>query len=103
MDEECGGLPGPARQGDLSRHGEADERVGVFPGAFFIFGGMLPVEDHFLNGGCMTEPVSQRSLKRVWLWALLLIVVVWVVYALRGGTSTPPGPTVADSTAQTQR
>ncbi len=29
----------------------------------------------------MTEPASQRSLKGVWLWALLLIVVVWVVYA----------------------
>jgi hypothetical protein len=50
----------------------------------------------------MTEPGSQRSLKRVWIWALILIIVVWVVYALRGGTSTPPGPTVADSAAQTQ-
>jgi hypothetical protein len=51
----------------------------------------------------MTEPASQRSLKRVWIWALVLIIVVWVVYALRGGTSTPPSPTVADSAAQTQR
>jgi hypothetical protein len=50
----------------------------------------------------MTEPASQRSLKRVWLWALLLILAVWVVYALRGGTSTPPGPTAVDSAAQTQ-
>jgi hypothetical protein len=51
----------------------------------------------------MTEPASQRSLKRVWIWALVLIIVVWVVYALRGGTSTPPSPTVTDSAAQTQR
>jgi len=51
----------------------------------------------------MTEPASQRSLKRVWIWALVLIVVVWVVYALRGGTSTPPSPTAVDSAPQTQR
>ena len=49
----------------------------------------------------MTEPASQRSLKRVWLWALALILVVWVVYALRGGTSTPPSQTAADSAVQT--
>ena len=51
----------------------------------------------------MTEPASPGSLKRVWIWALLLIIVVWVVYTLRGGTSTPPGPTAADSAPQTQR
>src|SRR4051794_37759059 len=103
MDEERGGLPGPPRQGDLSRQGQANERAGVFPGAFFILRGMLPADGSLHNGGCMTEPASQRSLKRVWLWALLLIIVVWVVYALRGGTSTPPSPTAADSAAQTQR
>jgi len=48
----------------------------------------------------MTEPDSQ--LKRVWLWVLLLILAVWVVYVLRGGTSTPPSQTAADSAVQTQ-
>ncbi len=47
----------------------------------------------------MTEPDSQ--LKRVWLWVLLLILAVWVVYVLRGGTSTPSS-TAGDSAAQTQ-
>jgi hypothetical protein len=51
----------------------------------------------------MAEPASQRSLKRVWIWALLLIVVVWAVYALTGGPSTPPSGTAADSAAPSLR
>jgi hypothetical protein len=51
----------------------------------------------------MAEPASQRSLKRVWIWALVLIVVVWVIYALMGGPSTPSSPTAADSVAEPRR
>jgi hypothetical protein len=45
----------------------------------------------------MAEPAPQRSLKRVWIWVLILIVVVWVVYALTGGPSTPSTETAGDS------
>jgi hypothetical protein len=50
----------------------------------------------------MAEPASQQSLKRVWIWALLLIIAVWVVYALRGGPTTPASQTAADSLAEPQ-
>jgi hypothetical protein len=48
----------------------------------------------------MAEPASQRSLKRVWIWALVLIIAVWIVYALMGGPSTPSTQTAADSVAE---
>ena len=48
----------------------------------------------------MAEPASQQSLKRVWIWALVLIIALWVVYALTGGPSTPPSQTAADSAAE---
>jgi hypothetical protein len=48
----------------------------------------------------MAEPTSQQNLKRVWIWALILIIAVWIVYALAGGPSTPPSPTAADSVAE---
>lgn len=48
----------------------------------------------------MTDPAPQRSLKRVWIWALVLVVVVWIVYALTGGPSTPRSPTPADAPVQ---
>jgi hypothetical protein len=48
----------------------------------------------------VTDPAPQRSLKRVWIWALVLVVVVWIVYALTGGTSTPRSPTPADAPVQ---
>jgi hypothetical protein len=51
----------------------------------------------------MAEPASQRSLKRVWIWALALVIVAWVVYALAGGLSTPPSQTGADSAAPSPR
>jgi len=51
----------------------------------------------------MAEPAPERSLKKVWIWALLLIVVVWVVYALTGGPSTPSSTTGADSASETTR
>jgi hypothetical protein len=51
----------------------------------------------------MAEPAPQRSLTKVWIWALVLIVAVWAVYALTGGTSTPPSPTAADSAAEPAR
>lgn len=50
----------------------------------------------------MADPAPQRSLNRVWIWALLLIVVIWVIYALTGGLATPPTETT-DSVAQPQR
>jgi hypothetical protein len=48
----------------------------------------------------MAEPASQQSLKRVWIWALVLIVAAWIVYAVAGGPSTPPSQTAADSVAE---
>jgi hypothetical protein len=48
----------------------------------------------------MAEPASQQSLKRVWIWALVLIIAIWIVYALMGGPSTPPSSTAADSVAE---
>jgi hypothetical protein len=51
----------------------------------------------------VAEPASQRSLKRVWIWALVIIVAVWIIYALAGGPSTPPRETAADSLAEPQR
>jgi hypothetical protein len=47
----------------------------------------------------MAEPGPARSLKRVWIWALILVVIVWVVYALVGGPSTPMRGTSVDSVA----
>ena len=32
--------------------------------------------------------------------ALVLIIAVWIIYALMGGTSTPPSQTAADSVAE---
>ena len=48
----------------------------------------------------MAEPASQQNLKRVWIWALVLIIAVWIIYALMGGPSTPPSETTADSVAE---
>ena len=50
----------------------------------------------------MADPGSQRSLTRVWILILAVIVVAWIVYALTGGPSAPPSQTGADSAA-TQR
>jgi hypothetical protein len=51
----------------------------------------------------MAEPAPQRSLTKVWIWALVLILVVWGIYALSGGLSTPPSPTAADSAVEPGR
>jgi hypothetical protein len=48
----------------------------------------------------MAEPASQQNLKRVWLWILILVIAMWIVYALAGGPSTPASPTAADSVAE---
>ena len=50
----------------------------------------------------MADPAPQRSLKRVWIWILILIIVVWIVYALTGGTKTPPSSTSAGAAATQQ-
>jgi hypothetical protein len=51
----------------------------------------------------MAEPAAQRSLKRVWIGALVLIIVLWIVYALAGGPSTPSSETAPDSAPAQQR
>jgi hypothetical protein len=51
----------------------------------------------------MAEPAPQRSLKQVWIWALVLILLIWAIYALSGGPSTPPSSTAADSAAEPPR
>jgi hypothetical protein len=54
----------------------------------------------FGQEGRVTDPAPQGSLKRVWIWALVLVIVVWIVYALTGGTSTPRSSTAADAPVQ---
>jgi hypothetical protein len=51
----------------------------------------------------MAEPAPQRSLKKVWIWALVLVVAAWIVYAVTGGPSTPRSETGADSPPAQQR
>ena len=51
----------------------------------------------------MAESAPQRSLTRVWIWVLLVVVAAWVVYALTGGPSTPASETAADSSAGPSR
>jgi uncharacterized membrane protein (DUF485 family) len=45
----------------------------------------------------MADPGSQRSLTRVWILVLAVIVLAWVIYALAGGPSTPATRTGTDS------
>jgi hypothetical protein len=51
----------------------------------------------------MAEPAPQRSMKRVWILALAVIIIVWIIYAVTGGPSTPPGTTGSDSVPTQQR
>lgn len=51
----------------------------------------------------MAEPAPQRSLNRVWILILVLIIVVWIIYALTGGTSTPKTETGSDTVPAQQR
>jgi hypothetical protein len=51
----------------------------------------------------MAEPAPQRSMKRVWILALAVVIVVWIIYALTGGTSTPTTETAPDSAPAQQR
>ena len=50
----------------------------------------------------VAEPAPQRSLKRVWIWALVVVVVLFVVYVLTGGLETPYGDTPADPAGDTR-
>jgi hypothetical protein len=50
----------------------------------------------------MADPAPQQSLKRVWIWILVLIIALWIVYALTGGTSTPKTGSVPDSASVKQ-
>jgi hypothetical protein len=51
----------------------------------------------------MAEPAPQRNLTKVWIWALVLILAIWAIYALSGGPSTPPSTTTADSAVEPAR
>jgi hypothetical protein len=48
----------------------------------------------------MADPAPQRSLKRVWILALAFIVIVWIIYAVTGGPSTPRTETTDSVPAQ---
>jgi hypothetical protein len=48
-------------------------------------------------------PAPQRSMNKVWIWALVIIVAIWIIYAVTGGPSTPPSETAADSAPVQQR
>jgi hypothetical protein len=41
----------------------------------------------------VVEPAPQRSMKRVFIWVLIIIIAIWIVYALAGGPSTPTAET----------
>jgi hypothetical protein len=64
---------------------------------------LLPLNHILTKEASVVEPASQRSLNRVWILVLVIIVVVWVIYALAGGLSTPPSGTAADSVAEPRR
>jgi hypothetical protein len=51
----------------------------------------------------MVEPAPQRSLNRVWILILVLIIIVWIIYALTGGPSTPKTETGSDTLPTQQR
>ncbi len=37
----------------------------------------------------MAEPAPERNMKRVFIWVLIIILAIWIVYALAGGPATP--------------
>ena len=51
----------------------------------------------------MTDPNPQRSQNRVWILILVLIIVVWIIYALTGGPSTPKAAPGVDSAPSQSR
>ena len=50
----------------------------------------------------MAEPAAARSLKRVWIGVLILVVVAWIVYAATGGPSTPKAETGSAPAAESR-
>jgi ABC-type transporter Mla subunit MlaD len=48
----------------------------------------------------MADPAPQRSLNRVWILVLVVIVIGWIVYAVTGGMSTPRTETTDSVPAQ---
>jgi hypothetical protein len=40
----------------------------------------------------MTDLKPPRSLTRVWLGVLVIVILAWLVYALSGGPDTPDAP-----------
>jgi cell division septal protein FtsQ len=37
----------------------------------------------------MAQPDRQVTMKRVFIWLLILVLAIWIAYALMGGLSTP--------------
>jgi hypothetical protein len=50
----------------------------------------------------MVEPAPQRNLTKVSILVLVIIVVIWIIYAATGGPSTPKAET-SDSVPAQQR
>ena len=48
----------------------------------------------------MAQRDQQVNMKRVFVWILILIVAIWIVYALTGGTSTPKASAPENPPAQ---
>jgi hypothetical protein len=50
----------------------------------------------------MADPAPQRSLTKVWILILAVIVIVWIIYAVTGGPSTPKTQTTDSVPARQQ-
>ena len=51
----------------------------------------------------MAQRDQQLNMKRVFVWILILVVAVWIVYALTGGTSTPKAAAPASESPPAQQ
>jgi hypothetical protein len=50
----------------------------------------------------MTDPNPPKSLKRVWVGALILVIILWIIYAVAGGPAIPKSETGSAPAAETR-
>jgi hypothetical protein len=44
---------------------------------------------HSREEACMAQPERQVTMKRVFIWLLILVLAIWIAYVLMGGFSRP--------------